>query len=76
MTTIFLRSDTTLLFFLLFALVQLLFEGSFHFIGKPVDSDDGCMKKVHAGDTARPDRCWYVVVHTASRPAVSCENES
>ena len=48
MTTIFLRSDTTLLFFMLFALVQLLFEGSFYFIGKPVDSDDGWKKYMRA----------------------------
>ena len=40
-TTVCYDQMPRLLFFLVFALVQLLSEGSVHFIGNPVDRNDG-----------------------------------
>ena len=48
MNTIFLWSDTATTTFSLFVLVWLLFEGSFYFIRKLVDSNDGWNKYMRA----------------------------
>ena len=55
--TTLLRSDPAATIFSLFILVRLLFEGGVYFVVKP--DNKRRLNKVHAGDSARPDKCWY-----------------
>ena len=46
--TVFLRSDAMATIFLLHLSVQLLFEGSVYFFGKPADINDRWIKYIQA----------------------------